>query len=1085
MTESDPLWFKDAIIYQLHVKAFFDSNNDGIGDFPGLTSKLPYLRELGINTLWLLPFYPSPLRDDGYDIAEYRDVHPTYGTLADFRSFVRAAHAYGIRVITELVINHTSDQHPWFQRARHAKPGSSFRDYYVWSDTDQKYAGTRIIFNDTETSNWAWDATAKAYYWHRFFSHQPDLNFDNPRVLKAVINVMRFWLDIGVDGLRLDAVPYLCERDGTSNENLPETHGVIRQIRAALDARYQARMLLAEANMWPEDVRAYFGDGDECHMAFHFPLMPRIFMAVAQEDRHPIMDIMRQTPEIPENCQWATFLRNHDELTLEMVSDRERDYIWDFYAADRRARINFGIRRRLAPLMGNDRRKIELLYCLLMSLPGTPILYYGDEIGMGDNIFLGDRNGVRTPMQWSPDRNGGFSLADPNYLYLPTLMDPIYGFQTVNVEAQRRSATSLLNWTRQLISIVKAHRAFGRGSLRFYQPVNRKVLAYLRIHEDQTVLCVANLSPSAQPVELGLGEFKGRVPIELMGRCHFPPIGELPYFLTLPAYGVFWFLLADRSAPDWQQPTVATLPDFLTLVAPEGWASLLKAPVRTQLELQILPAYLLLQRWFGAKDAGTPRVELARTVALDGGARFVLALLRVTPPQHEPFLQLLGLGVVWEGREDPVERLGATAIARIRKGARLGVLYEASGDPDFIRALLRDFVDADGATAASELAFTRTTAFPGLDLTATVRRLGAEQTNSSSGIGESAIIKLIRKPEPGPHPEAEISRFLTEVSPFAHTPPLFGTIALVDHDARPLTVGILQGMILNQGDGWKVTLDYLDRFFADYRVMSPEDLARDAGHRHADYIELARRLGVRTGELHRAFAAKTGDAAFDPEPVSQRRRELWIKAARGLARDAVRALRGALDQLDPETRKLAERLIDERGALLDRLAAALPATIDAAKTRLHGDYHLGQVLVAKNDFYILDFEGEPMRPLAERRAKHSPVRDVAGMLRSFDYAATAALRAANEKYGAEAAGFRPGAEEWRDVASGAFLTGYLEATNGIPSVPASEDDFRRLLDFFLIEKACYETLYEARHRPEWVAIPVSGLANLLAEAIAP
>jgi maltose alpha-D-glucosyltransferase / alpha-amylase len=1089
MAESDPLWFKDVIIYQVHVKAFFDSNNDGVGDFPGLTSKLDYLKELGINAIWLLPFYPSPMRDDGYDIAEYRDINPAYGTMADFRIFVRAAHARDIRVITELVINHTSDQHPWFQRARSAKEGSSFRDYYVWSDNDRKYDGTRIIFSDTEISNWAWDPSAKSYYWHRFFSHQPDLNFDNPRVLKAVINVMRFWLDAGVDGLRLDAVPYLCERDGTSNENLPETHAVIRQIRGALDARYESRMLLGEANMWPEDVRAYFGDGDECHMAFHFPLMPRIFMAVAREDRHPIMDIMRQTPDIPENCQWATFLRNHDELTLEMVTDRERDYMWDFYAADRRARINFGIRRRLAPLMGNDRRKIELLYALLMSLPGTPILYYGDELGMGDNIFLGDRNSVRTPMQWSPDRNGGFSLADPNYLYLPALMDPIYGFQAVNVEAQRRSATSLLNWTRQLISVVKAHRAFGRGSLRFFQPSNRKILAFLRTHDDETVLCVANLSPSPQPVELNLQDYKGYGPIELMGRSHFPLIGDLPYLLTLPAYGFFWFLLVDRAAPEWQQSSLQQRPDFLTLVAPEGWASLLKPPVRGLLEAQILPTYLLTQRWYGAKDAGIPAVEIVRFIPLDRGpAGHVLALLRIAAPDHPPFFQLIGLSIAWEERDDPLERLLSSALARIRKGARLGVLYDASGDADFVRVLLAGFADTVRTDLSSELIFTRTSAFTALDLTTDIHRLGAEQSNSSSAIGDHAIVKMIRKPEAGPHPEAEIGRFLTESSPFGNTPPLLGTIAIAPDgtaSGERITIGILQGLIANQGDGWKVTIDYLDRFFTDYRVMAPEDLAREtATARHADYIELARRLGARTAELHRAFAQTTGDPAFDPEPVSQRRRLLWVKAARSLAREAIRQLRRGLDQLEGDARANGERLVLARRTLLDRLKTALPEQLRGAKTRLHGDYHLGQVLVAKNDFYILDFEGEPMRPLAERRAKHSPIRDIAGMLRSFDYAAWAALRAAAEKYAEEPSKLRLGAEEWREIASSAFLAGYTEAAASSPGMP-DPTELEQLLAFFLIEKACYEIVYEMRHRPEWAAIPVNGLTALLQGASNP
>jgi maltose alpha-D-glucosyltransferase/alpha-amylase len=463
--DQDELWFKDAIIYQLHVKAFADSNNDGIGDFVGLTEKLDYLQELGVTALWLLPFYPSPGRDDGYDIADYRNVNPDFGTMKDFRRFMQEAKRRKLKVIIELVINHTSDQHPWFRRARASRPASDARHWYVWSDTDQRYAGTRIIFSDAEKSNWAWDPVAQAYYWHRFFSHQPDLNYDNPNVLEAIIQVVRKWLDLGVDGFRLDAIPYLCEREGTSNENLPETHAVIKKIRGALDAHAPGKLLLAEANQWPEDVAAYFGEGDECHMAYHFPLMPRIYMAIAQEDRFPITDIVRQTPDIPANCQWALFLRNHDELTLEMVTDAERDYLWSAYASDPRARINLGIRRRLAPLMDNDRRKIELVNSLLLSLPGTPIIYYGDEIGMGDNIYLGDRNGVRTPMQWTPDRNGGFSRCDPARLFLPTIMDPVYGFEAVNVEAQSRNIASLLSWTKRLITVRKSSKVFGRGSL--------------------------------------------------------------------------------------------------------------------------------------------------------------------------------------------------------------------------------------------------------------------------------------------------------------------------------------------------------------------------------------------------------------------------------------------------------------------------------------------------------------------------------------------------------------------------------------------------------------------------------------------
>ncbi|MEO8451350.1 MAG: maltose alpha-D-glucosyltransferase [Gemmatimonadota bacterium] len=540
---SDPLWYKDAIIYEMHVRGFYDANEDGVGDFRGLIEKLDYLQQLGVTCLWLLPFYPSPLRDDGYDIANYTSVHPSYGTLEDFREFLEAAHARDLRVLIELVINHTSDQHPWFQAARRAPAGSPERDYYVWSDTDQKYTGTRIIFTDTEKSNWAWDPEARAYYWHRFFSHQPDLNFDNPAVVSEVLNVMRFWLDMGVDALRLDAVPYLIEREGTNCENLPESHAIIKTIRSTLDREYHARMLLAEANSLPQEVRAYFGAGDECHMAFHFPLMPRLFMALRLEDRTPILEVMAETPTIPDPCQWAIFLRNHDELTLEMVTDEERDYMYLAYGTDPRMRINVGIRRRLAPLLENNRSRIELLNSLLFSLPGTPIIYSGDEIGMGDNIYLGDRHSVRTPMQWSGDRNGGFSRADPARLYSPVIMDPIYGYQAVNVEAEGGDPSSLLNWTRNMIALRRLFQGFGRGATNFLEPANRKILAYIRYHEGEQLLCVANLSRFAQPFELDLSALEGLTPVEMRGYVEFPQIGAAPYPLTLGPYGFLWFEL--------------------------------------------------------------------------------------------------------------------------------------------------------------------------------------------------------------------------------------------------------------------------------------------------------------------------------------------------------------------------------------------------------------------------------------------------------------------------------------------------------------------------------------------------------------
>ncbi len=649
----DRLWYKDAIIYQLHVKSFFDANNDGVGDFAGLLSKLDYIAALGVSAIWLLPFYPSPLLDDGYDIADYRGVHPDYGTLHDVKRFIHAAHQRGIRVITELVVNHTSIQHPWFQRARHAKPGSVYRDFYVWSDTDQKYAGTRVIFVDTERSNWTWDSVAGAYYWHRFYSHQPDLNFDNPRVLKEVLAVLRFWADLGVDGLRLDAVPYLVEREGTNNENLPETHAVLKQIRAEIDAHYPDRMLLAEANQWPEDTKEYFGegDGDECHMAFHFPLMPRMYMAIAREDRFPITDIMRQTPDIPATAQWAIFLRNHDELTLEMVTQSERDFLWETYAADRRARINLGIRRRLAPLLEHDRRRIELMNHLLLSMPGTPVVYYGDEIGMGDNVYLGDRNGVRTPMQWSPDRNGGFSRADPSRLTLPPIMDPLYGYEAVNVEAQSADPHSLLMWMRRNIAVRRQYQAFGRGTFRLLYPKNRKILAYLREHEGITILCVANLARTPQAVELDLPEFHGRIPIELDGGSVFPPIGQLTYLLTLAPYGFYWFNLAEETAwPSLHTPAPEPMPEYQTIVFRKSFAEGLLA-ARGVLEREVLPPYLAKRRWFAQKDQKLNAVRIALATRQAQGD---MALVEIeTDTASGTARWLLPLGIAWEDRPTP------------------------------------------------------------------------------------------------------------------------------------------------------------------------------------------------------------------------------------------------------------------------------------------------------------------------------------------------------------------------------------------------------------------------------------------------
>ena len=1091
--EDEALWYKDAVIYQLHVKAFFDSNGDGLGDFRGLTEKLDYVRALGVNTIWLMPFYPSPLKDDGYDVADYHNVHPQYGTRSDFRQFVREAHRRELRVITELVVNHTSDQHPWFQAARRAPAGSSKRNFYVWSDTDQKYRGTRVIFTDTEPSNWAWDPVAKAYYWHRFFSHQPDLNFDNPRVRLAVFRTMRFWLDLGVDGFRLDAIPYLVEREGTSSENLPETHAVIKEIRARLDERYTNKLLLAEANMWPEDVREYFGDGDECHMAYHFPLMPRIYMAIAQEDRNPVVEIMQQTPEIPEACQWAIFLRNHDELTLEMVTGKERDYMYRMYAADPRARINLGIRRRLAPLLENDMDRIKLMNSLLLSMPGSPILYYGDEIGMGDNIYLGDRDGVRTPMQWSPDRNAGFSRADPQRLYLPPIMDSIYGYEAVNVEAQSREPNSLLNWMRRLLAVRKSSRAFGRGKLTFLRPGNRKVLAYLREYGGDAILCVANLGRSAQPVELDLSRFRSRVPVELMGRTPFPPVGELPYLLTLPSCGFYWFRLAppgEVEVPHWHEEHLGR-EDLPVLVLFDGWTSFFRDQVvpwrigmaeklRIRLEEEVLPGYLRVQRWYAAKGEALKRVRLEdHAIWKAGNASWLIALASVEGTA-QPATYFAPLALAWEDGDEELARALGPTLARVRQQANVGTIADALADQAFCRQVVRAIgAGLEVATARGKLRFAPTRAYAeiaGEDADRLpVGRMQSQSSNTVVTLGERLFLKCFRRLRAGLNPELEIGRHLTDVARFPNCVPLAGVLEHVAADGTPTTLALLQAYVPNQGDGWSTTLAYLERFLEGRRTAAdapPPDA-------HAGYLSLVHTLGTRTAELHAALARGAGEPAFEPEPVAPKDIEVWKKRARAEAEESLALLERGAESLAGPARELAAKLLAARRALLARIDACAPPRGPAFKARHHGDYHLGQVLVSRNDFVIIDFEGEPSRPLAECREKHSPLRDVAGMLRSFAYARwTAIARAVEADPGFEK---QAGAlAAWEADARRDFLAAYDQSARAA-GLYASLEDARGLLELFELEKALYELRYELNNRPAWAHVPLRGLLALLGE----
>ncbi len=1120
----DPLWYKDAIIYEIHVRAFMDSNGDGIGDFQGLISKLDYLQDLGVTCLWVLPFFPSPLRDDGYDIADYTDVNPSYGTIADFQQFLNEAHLRNMQVMIELVINHTSDQHPWFQAARVAPLGSPVRDFYVWSDTIDLYKDARIIFTDTEKSNWTWDDTAKQFYWHRFFSHQPDLNFDNPAVIEEVLKAMRFWLDMGVDALRMDAIPYLVERDGTNCENLPETHIAIKKIRAAIDEDYENRLILAEANQWPTDVRPYFGDGDECHMAFHFPLMPRIYMALRQEDRLPITDIMAQTPAIPDNCQWGLFLRNHDELTLEMVTDDERDYMYLAYSADPRMRINVGIRRRLAPLVDNNRRRIELLNSLLLSFPGTPILYYGDEIGMGDNIYLGDRNGVRTPMQWNSDRNAGFSKAVPAKLYFPVIMDPIWGYQAINVEAQQSDQSSLLHWTRNMIALRKLFQVFGRGTLEFLSPENRKILAYVRRYDpnassstetaatspspysnSETVLCVANLSRFAQPVSLDLGEFAGMVPVEMLGYVSFPPITTQPYPLTIAPYSFLWLELQPAPAP-LEIPISIPIADFtedgvaLDLLT-KGWSSLLSGPGLRLLQ-EALPTYLPNQRWFGAKSRSIESVRVLNWASISparplGTALFFLQLTYTNGAQDTyqlPLAYATGLEA-----EELLAHSPASVLATLNTSKGPAILHDAVHNEDFRQTLL-SLIETNvsiplGEAANGVLYGYKSSAFAALRGVGTLpaRTGSAEQSNTSLLYGKQLIMKLFRRLQPGENPDTEIGRFLTEIAHFPRIAPFLGDVTLDATNGEPTTLAMVQGLVQNEGDGWQWTLDELSRYYDSCDTCPvPEDLGTPPtfltdsatpalAHEHAGlYLDAAALLGRRTAEMHLALATPTNDPAFKAEPFSSA--DLTADAGRIETQitQTLEAVKRGMSQLSDLTADSAALLLSQRIELFARaqaIASASPAEA-GRRIRIHGDYHLGQVLRAKADYVILDFEGEPARPLAERRAKQSPLKDVAGMLRSFSYAAYAGLEQFSQRRPEAARAIEPWMRLWQNAVATEFLRAYKLTISADPHLIPQPREAQLLLNAYLLEKSLYELLYELNNRPAWVRIPLAGILAL-------
>lgn len=1104
LLNDDPLWYKDAILYELHIKAFFDSDNDGVGDFRGLTQKLDYLKDLGITAIWLLPFYPSPLRDDGYDIADFFDVHPHYGTLKDFRLFLREAHRRGLRVITELVLNHTSDQHPWFQRARLAKPGSAYRDFYVWSDTPRKYSDARIIFQDFEASNWSWDPVARAYYWHRFYSHQPDLNYDNPAVRKAMFRVIDFWMGMGVDGMRLDAVPYLIEREGTNCENLPETYGYLRDLREHVDSRFKGRMLLAEANQWPEDAVAYFGAGDMCNMAFHFPLMPRMFMALQMEDNFPIVDILDQTPDIPEQCQWALFLRNHDELTLEMVTDEERDYMYRIYARDPRARINLGIRRRLAPLLENDQRRIKLMYGLLFSLPGTPVVYYGNEICMGDNYFLGDRDGVRTPMQWSPDKNAGFSRVDPQQLYLPPVIDFAYHYQTINVENQERNPSSFLWWSRRVMAIRKKFKAFGRGSLKIVQTSNSKIFSFIREYGDEKILVAVNLSRHSQMSMLYLSEYAGLVPEEFISRSKFHRIGDDPYTLTFGPYGGFYFLLGQAA----QGEACIGMPGRQPIEVGANWTDVFHGEARELLENEIMPAYVGGCRWFGGKARQVQQLRITESVPLTrdpAGPQVILMNVDYTQGLSDLYVIPLAFA---EGDEASrvMHEFPNAVVARLKASGREGVLFDGMYSEEVCRELFsliarRKSHKGNGSTLTAHAGRgLRSDAAKVLEQVRP-RVLKADQSNTSVLFGEEYFLKIFRHPDEGINPDLELTRFLTEAG-FEHIPAFAGGIELRRKSGESVTLGILQKYVPNQGDAFSYVLSGLNQFYEAVLAKRSNGLLSESPGMGLSLLDLALGeeqllpadlptgvpeemvglLGLRTAEMHLALASDTKNRSIAPESFST----LWQRSAfqsmQALLKRTFQLLSSSIKGFSPEAAEEASRILPLSSTIVSIYRAILTRKIPAKRIRIHGDYHLGQVLYTGKDFVIIDFEGEPARTLGERRIKLSPLRDAAGMIRSFHYAAYLALSKSSSIREEDVASLEAWAEIWYRSMSAVFLRAYLGKLKETGLIPENRKDLETLLTCFLLDKAVYELGYELNNRPEWVAIPVRGIRYLVESA---
>ncbi|TVR66578.1 MAG: maltose alpha-D-glucosyltransferase, partial [Spirochaetaceae bacterium] len=1044
---------------------------------------------------------PSPWRDDGYDISDYRDVHSAYGTLRDFKRFLREAHERELRVITELVINHTSNQHPWFERARNAPAGSKWRDYYMWSDTPDKYTEARIIFQDFETSNWSWDPVAKAYYWHRFYSHQPDLNFDSPHVQTEVFRLLDFWFGLGVDGLRLDAIPYLFARDDTNCENLPETHAFLKKVRSYVDEHHPGRMLLAEANQWPEDAVDYFGQGlgDECHMSFHFPLMPRLFMAMKMEDSFPVIDILEQTPEIPETSQWGIFLRNHDELTLEMVTDEERDYMYRSYGRDPRHRINLGIRRRLAPLLDNNRRGIELLNSLLFSLPGTPVIYYGDEIGMGDNVYLGDRDGVRTPMQWSSDKNAGFSGSNPQQLYLPVIIDPEYHHEAINVETQQANGSSLLWWMKRIIATRRRFAAFSRGRLEIVHSGNHRVFAFIRHHREEAILVVVNFSRHTQVAALQLDRFAGYQPEEVFSQNRFPPIREDAYVLTIGSNDYYWLRLNPGSED------VSEGGDTLTITQ-RDWETCGGA-LRTALEKRFLPAYLQHSRWFREKERTIRKLVLEDTfsVGRKNADGWVLVIrLQFADDYTALYLVPLGLAVGDEASTLRDEH-PASVIAEVSYGRDEAILFDGTYNAGLRETLLRMITSRKRINGGRGLLhITRSRTLRARDVfaagTPPSHVLRVEQSNTSIQYRDQYFFKLYRKLEQGVNPEVELLRYLSEEQGFAHVPRYAGSIEYESPGGERSALGLLIEYVPSSGDAWSYTRDAIDRFFEvllvgeeqpEKQVRTPPTLLDvDSTSVPQQFVEMAdgfflemiELLGKRTGEMHLALAAEERNPAYAPEPFSRLYQRSLYQSLRSLTRRVQGTVRSLNRAFFPDSGTLVQDFLDLEEPIIRRFSRITERLVRAKKIRIHGDYHLGQVLFTGRDFVIIDLEGEPARTLSERRLKFSALRDVAGMLRSFHYAIHSRYLDAVSIRPEDEARLEPWIRTWYTWVGGLFLQSYLHTVSGASFIPADRESLEMLLEVYLLEKAVYEVGYEVSNRPGWVRIPLEGIRFVLAGA---